>query len=395
MTTEPLANAKKRRSIVFIILAALVGSSPSALLSADGTNGAVAVPVQSLRVVVDPRAELLSVIFRLAGNPEYNIPCVKSYDEDVEKHFGKFREHPAVKLAQKVRETRKVSYNAPMSLAIHLTDTGNLQLRVPLEPWPEGLDRRWTISDAKEFTEAARQFVEDTSFRSFIEQHGPFYQTVATRMQAVLDKEAHLEWFDTFFGQRSNVRFTVVIGLLNGNGNYGVQFRATGSDGEMFCILRPWGTDSQGLPEFRNTVPTVVHEFCHSYCNAIIERHLAELQSSGEALFEPVSKQMRSRAYSNAQTLLKESLVRACVIRYRRQYEGEEAARRVAQSEKKNGFLCMPELVDLLADYEAHREQYPTLEDFSTRLIGFFADAADKISRAQADLTNDGSPSSQ
>jgi len=380
---------------VCIILAVLVSSSLSALLFADSPNGAVATPVQSLRVVVDPRAELLSIIFRLAGNPEYNILCVKPYDDEVEKYFGKFRDHPAVKLAQKVGQTRKVSYNAPMSLAIHLTDTNNLQLRVPLEPWPEGLDRRWTASDVGDFMEAARQFVEDTSFQRFIEQHGPFYQTVAGRMQAMLDKEAHLEWFDTFFGLRPNARFAVVIGMLNGNGNYGVRFRAAGNDDELFCILRPWGADSQGLPEFRNTVPTVVHEFCHSYCNAIIERHLAELQPSGDALFEPVSKQMRSRAYSNAQTLLKESLVRACVIRYRRQYEGEEAARRVAQSEKKNGFFCMPELVDLLADYEAHREQYPTLEDFLPRLIRFFAEAAERISSTQGDMTNAGSPSSQ
>ena len=55
----------------------------------------------------------------------------------------------------------------------------------------------------------------------------------------------------------------------------------------------------------------------------------------------------------------------------------------------------MPELVDLLADYEAHREQYPTLEDFLPRLIRFFAEAAERISSTQGDMTNAGSPSSQ
>jgi hypothetical protein len=313
----------------------------------------------------------------------------------VEKHFGKFREHPVVKLAQKVGQARKVGYNAPMSLAIHLTDTANLQFRVPFEPWPEGLDRRWTASDVRDFTDAAREFVKESDFQKFIEQHRPLYETVTARMQAVLDKEAHLEWFDAYFGERPNASFTVLIGLLNGNGNYGVRFRAAGSNDELFCVLRPWGTDSQGLPDFRNTVPTVVHEFCHSYCNSIIERHLAQLQSSGDALFEPVSKQMRSRAYSNAATLLKESLVRACVIRYRSQYEGEEAARRVTLSEKRNGFSCMPELEELLADYEVHREQYPTLEDFSPRLVAFFAEAAERLSRMQADSAADGSASSR
>ncbi len=42
----------------------------------------------ALDVRVDPRVELFSVIFRLAGNPEYNQGKVASYVTDVEKHFG-------------------------------------------------------------------------------------------------------------------------------------------------------------------------------------------------------------------------------------------------------------------------------------------------------------------
>ena len=45
---------------------------------------------------VDPRIELLSIIFRLAGNPEYSRGEVRSYVEDVEAHFGPFREHAVV-----------------------------------------------------------------------------------------------------------------------------------------------------------------------------------------------------------------------------------------------------------------------------------------------------------
>jgi hypothetical protein len=139
------------------------------------------------------------------------------------------------------------------------------------------------------------------------------------------------------------------------------------------------------LPEFtRDALGTVVHEFCHSYANPLIERHLAELEASGDALFEPVAGRMRSQAYASGQTLLKESLVRVCVIRYLRQYEGEEAARSAIQAEKKHGFLWMQEMSDLLGEYETHREQYPTLEDFSPRLAAFFAEAAKK----QADLAD-------
>jgi hypothetical protein len=375
-----------------IVIAAAAGLAQSPVMAAESTNRATgpAAPgsAHSLRVEVNPRVELLSLIFRLAGNPEYSEGRVKSYAEDAEKQFGKYRSHAVIKLAHKLRDTRGVSYDAVMSMAIHLTDAEHVKLKLPLEPWPEGLDQRWTAPEVSNFLAAAQHFVKDSSFQQFIEQHRPLYQTTAARMQTLIEKEAHLEWFDGYFGKRPHASFTVVPGLLGGGGgSYGPHFRAADGHEELYCVLGVWQTDKQGMPEFTlNTLPIVVHEFCHSYANPIIERHLAELQASGDALFEHVAGQIRSYsrgAYGNGQTLLKESLVRVCVIRYQRQYEGEEAARRAIQAEKRNGFLWMPEMSDLLGEYEAHREQYPTLEEFSPRLVTFFAETAKKFPKTQ------------
>jgi hypothetical protein len=97
----------------------------------------------SIQVQVDPRVELVSLIFRLAGNPEYNQGKVESYISDANERFGKFSEHKVVVLARKLRNTRGVSYDACMSLAVLMTDVNDPALRVPLEPWPESLDKRW------------------------------------------------------------------------------------------------------------------------------------------------------------------------------------------------------------------------------------------------------------
>jgi len=374
--------------LLTLVIAAAAGLAQSTVMAAESTNRAIGQvapdSAHSLRVVVDPRVELLSLIFRLAGNPEYSEATVKSYDEDAEKQFGKFRGHAVVNLAQELRRTHNVSYDAVMKMAVHLTDAEQVKLKLPLQPWPEGLDRRWTAGDVSNFLAAAQQFVKDSSFKEFIEQHRPLYQTTVTRMQTLMEKEAHLDWFDAYFGRRPQAGFTVVLRLLSGGGgSYGLHFRAADGSEELYCVLGVRQTDKQGLPEFpRAVLPTVVHEFCHSYANPLIERHLAELRASGDALFENVAGRMRSQAYGNAQTMLKESLVRACVIRYLRQYEGEEAARRRIEVEKRNGFLWMQEMSDLLGDYEAHREKYPTLEDFSPRLAAFFTETAKK----QADL---------
>jgi hypothetical protein len=117
---------------------------------------------------------------------------------------------------------------------------------------------------------------------------------------------------------------------------------------------------------------TIVHEFAHSYANQIIDRHESELQSAGEKLFGQVSGKMQSQAYGNGQTMLRESLVRVCEVRYAFRYDGAEAGRRAIAYNKGRGFLWMEELSNLLVDYEAHRDQFPTLEAFAPRLVTFF-----------------------
>lgn len=63
----------------------------------------------AIDVRVDERVELFSILFRLAGNPEYNQGRVASYVADVEKHFGPHRDHAAVEVPTRLtREQEEV-----------------------------------------------------------------------------------------------------------------------------------------------------------------------------------------------------------------------------------------------------------------------------------------------
>ena len=168
---------------------------------------------RSLTVSVDPRVELISIIFRLAGNPEYNQGKFVSYIAAIEKHFGPYRGHPVVKLAASLRKKCGVSYDAPMGLAIHLQDTNSLRLRVPLEPRPDGLDGRWRPEDVRDFLEKTRQFAQESKFDEFIKAQQPMYDRAVAKLQSLLDKEANLEWFDDFFGARPGAEFHIALGI--------------------------------------------------------------------------------------------------------------------------------------------------------------------------------------
>ncbi len=296
---------KKFIPFVFVLILSQYNVAASAE-SAEATAGQ-----SPLCVVVDPRVELMSIIFRLAGNPEYCQGKVASYTQDVEKHFGEFRTHPAVKLAQKLRKEHGVSYDACMSMAVHLTDTEKCDERVPFDPRPENLDARWSAEGAREFLAAARQFVEDTRFNDFFNDHRSLYETTQARMEEFLDKNAHPEWFDEYFGSRPGASFTLALAMLNGGNCYGARCRAVDGREELYSIIGVWKTDEQGLPVFDPWVlGTIVHEFCHSYVNPLTSKYKTEIDKYAK-LFEPISGQMRRHAYPTWEICVNEHIVRA------------------------------------------------------------------------------------
>ncbi len=385
-----LRSAIKRLRLPFwsyIYILMYLGWMPAALAAQEQAAAQDAEPPAKkppISVVVDPRVELMSIIFRLAGNPEYGRGKVDSYTKDVEKQFGEFRTHPAVKLAQKLHQSRGVSFDACMNIAVYLRDAEKCEERVPLDPRPEELDGRWRIDEAREFLAATRQFVKDTHFDEFVAAHHTLYETTQSRMKDLLDKEAHLEWFDEFFGRRPQVSFNVALGLLNGPNNYGVRFVSADGKNEFYCVLGVWATDEKGLPAFdRSMMETVVHEFCHSYANPIIDLHEKELKSAGEKIFPSVEAAMRRQAYGNWKTMMYESLVRACTLRYTLRYDGRLAYLKATFLEKQRQFLWVGQLAKLLGEYENDRGRYRDLEAFAPKIAAFFNDYAEKLDNQQ------------
>jgi hypothetical protein len=359
------------RSIVVIVTGLGLGSPGGGVVWAQER------PRQSLTVSVDPRVELMSVLFRLAGNQEYNQGKVPSYVRDVDAHFLPMRDHPAVKLAAQLRERDGISFDAVMSMAFHVTDAFSLQERVPLLPRPKSLDARWTPETSRQFLSLAREFVVASHFKEFIDEHQPLYRAGIQHMQELLDKNAHLEWFDQFFGPRKGADFRVVLGMLNGGGSYGVHF--VGADGheELYSILGVWMVDSQGQPTFpAGMVSTLVHEFTHSYTNALVDQFAKDLQAPGEKLFDLVGPEMKKQAYGQWKTLMYESLNRACGLRYILAYDGPVALQKAILYENSRSFFWVGELADVLAEYDTQPRKYKDLAEFLPRIVAFFNEYA-------------------
>lgn len=351
----------------------LVGASTVLLLAP-----LAAAEPQRLEARVDPRVELMSLIFRLAGNPEYNQPLAKSpYSDEVDAHFGKYRDHAVVVLARELRGKTGVSYDAVMSLAIHLDDTQSLKTRLPLEPWPARLDKRWPPDETGAFLEKARGFVQETGFNEFCEQHRKLYAASAERLTQKLNERNYVGWFDKYFGARPSAKFYVVVSLLNGPCNYGSGIQFPDGREEIVPVIGAEKFDSDGIPVFGDgNVSTIAHEFCHTYTNPFVDKYAKELQPAGERIFNGCAQKMRNMAYGSWQTMLRESLVRACVVRYLRTTDGEKAAQADAQDNHRRGFRWIGKLAETLGEYESQRERYATFDAFMPRVVEFFNEYA-------------------
>ncbi len=340
----------------------VLGLGPVAWLPVAGAAATEKSAARPFTVSVDPRVELMSILFRLAGNPEYSQGRVPSYVQDVDNHFGRFHDHPAVQQAKKLRQTRGISFNAPMGLAVHVTDAVSLEEKIPLAPLPDSMDSRWTPATAKGLLALARTFVADTDLKTFLDKHAPLYQVAVRRMQETLDKQGHLEWFDSFFGPRKGADFRVVLGMLNGGPSYAARLKRADGREDLYSVIGVWRIDSQGQPIFPpEVVPIVVHEFTHSYTNALVDQFAKEMKGPGEKIFPFVAAEMRQQAYSDWKTMMYESLNRACGLRYLLAAEGPAAMQKQAQQESARSFYWVGELAEVLGEYDTQPRKYSDL----------------------------------
>ncbi len=346
-------------------------------LTMNVTVGVGTSDAASLETRVDPRVELLSIVFRLAGNPEYAMESSASpYADAVEEVFGPFREHPTVHMARELREARGISFDAVMSLAVHLDDdVAHPRPRTALDPRPPLLERRWTIDDAERFIEALSVFVSDTGFAGFVADHRELYAKAAAAFSPVVNARDYVGWFDRFFGSRPQGRFLVVIGMLNGWGNYGVSMRHQDGREEITPVIGVSTWDADGVPVAGAGITgTIVHEFCHAYTNALVDANASSLATAGDALFERNAEVMRRQAYGSGQTVLYESLVRAVVVHFMRAMDGDAAGERQARMEMASGFKWVKSLGELVAEYDVARATYETFDAFMPRVVAFFDD---------------------
>jgi hypothetical protein len=194
---------------------------------------------------VDPRIELLSIVFRLAGNPEYNMSPLKAYTADIDAYFSAYKEHPAVVLARKLAKDNDVGFDAVMSLAVHLSSPPELR---PLVTFSNDVpDSRFGKDNASLLAQRLADFYRDTHFEKFFAEHQSLYHFAVERFQVVLT-DLDLNWYKTFYGGVRTGQYHLILGMNNGSGSYGPRVAWPDGHEDFFSIVGAGDTDDSGMP---------------------------------------------------------------------------------------------------------------------------------------------------
>jgi hypothetical protein len=315
---------------------------------------------------VDERAELLSIVARLAGYQEYNMTIFKLYTDKIEKHFGTYKDHEVVQFAKKLRKERNVMYDAIMAMAVHLDE--NLDPRT--EFTDEIPESRWGKDNAYEFVRLLKTFYQDAKCKEFFEENKGLYEEASARFRPIYE-QIDLDWYSRFYGKEPSEKFIVINGLGNGGSNYGTSVNIPEKKKEVYAVMGAWTTDSLGMVVFNmdNYFSILLHEFNHSFVNYLLDENKEPFKESGEKIFSILKDEMTRQAYGEWTSVLNEALVRAAVIKYMKDHNySQKSIEDEINTQLSKNFAWIKELVNELDNYDKQRDIYPTLESYMPKL---------------------------
>ena len=324
----------------------------------------------AVRVVVDPRVELMTAVQLLTDYPvltRHDSP----YRRDVKAYFSRFQDHPVVGMFHGMSQ-QGFAFDAVPFAVLAFTDPPELKPRVAV---PEHtVERAGGRERLDQFMAELRSFAKRSDFPSFFAAHRGTYEQVIENARPAAEKAvaalARYSGMDLKGG-------TIVLGPLLHGGGFAAFYDQPDGTVEAIALMGPSGVEN-GFHVYGSAAQLAsltTHEFSHTFVNPLTERHWEELEKHA-GLYEPIAEKMKAQAYPLWKHAVNEHLVRAVTLRLAYLEGGQEVGDQELQRQKDRGFQYVEALAERLKEYEAARDRYPTIGDFYPRLVAVFQEAA-------------------
>jgi len=280
--------------------------------------------------MVDERFELMAVIFRLAGRPEYS-DLGTDYQREVAETFASSVAHEAVEYAKSL----PLGYDAVFKFSVHIEKKGRRFAFI--KDIDSLFDGRWTDKSAKKFLILLNQFYMDTDYATFFNAHNALFEQCT---QTFIDQaygKIDFSWFRKYIGP-SNLRCIYSLS----SGNYG----ATVNNQIICCLVRRDGG-------------ALVHEYCHGFANPIADQWYHENPEFQKWCDDSVNPEQMPY-YNNGFAMAREYVTRAYTVLYQVQH-GAELGPCLAAERHSNGrdsFRYIGQIYHMVAEFDQFKQQY-------------------------------------
>lgn len=350
------------------------------------------VMAQKIIVKHTEESELVSVLCHIADIDGYvweeDDIAAPQYFADVDSVFSPYKNHPAVLFAKNELLDRGFAWSTPMDFAMRFKlENGKVVFLEDIEI-DDYIDHI-TPKNEKTLLKLIQKFYDDSNFHQFYQQHQPLYAECEKAMKIVVD-QLDVQWYDRFFGEKENNTFCIIPGLLNGPGNYAVHCQTKEGNQSVNAVMGCAGIDKQGRIYYgiAYTLPILIHEFNHSYCNPLNEEFWEEMKTAVTTYFEPNADFYRSIAYGNPLYVLNETFVEASMIRYLMSHPMDLSGtkftmqtlieRYIEIDETSKKFTLIRDIIEALGVREQNPDLYPTMHDFMPEYVKVVNHSASK-----------------
>jgi hypothetical protein len=327
-----------------------------------------------ITVSVNPQVELISIIQTISNYPSIlgflMADDSSEYKMDVDMYFRQYKEHPAVKMFDRLSsQPRMLNFSAPSNIML-FTDN-NLRLREDVVLDSFVVNRAGGIDSLVIFLDLLRDFAIQSSFNKFYQKQQDYYVTIIDSTINNLGNQNFVSELEAFYGQNQKSYNIVLVSLYNFVG-FGNSLLYSDGKRDLYNTMGPSSVEND-VPFFgdENYLKYMIrHEFSHPFINPMTEKYWDDVKSYS-LNYDSIPEIARNQVCGDWQECINEFVIRA-ITTHMAYNESEDIGNWAYEKEASRGVSNLEYLLSKIRYYQSNREIYPTFESYYYEILDAF-----------------------
>ena len=346
-------------------------TQPGIKVIQDGTKR-LFIPLERMTLEIDARLEALTVLQALTHF--WGIDRDSSqYLSSIEKHFGKFRNHNAVRLLSSFYQKgiwEEVPYETFLALDYNFSPKQDIVS-------PKAINIQSDIDTAKLFIREVQRFARESHFDEFFKEQIPYYSERLQTLARNLERFDDISAMEALYGETHESSCVILLPLDYASKGI-VITRTSGS--KQACVLYGLGEfEGSTVPSRKRFTSLLWHEMGHTFVNHITYDSLATIHKYQYCY--AFLTETESLGYPTWDVVVNEQIVRGASAYGVERTLGEEASKSIVREEEREGFLFTNCVRQSFLDFHRQRSKYKSFRDFLPTLMMSFDTTSAKKER--------------